>query len=371
MKKLFFLGALTVLCFAIASQAQAPSARVEGRITLKGAPAAGLQIALTNGTNGRSYKSKTDGHGAFDLVGVAAGANYTVEVFSPAGESLFKRTGVAVTAQDSPLSWNIDLSDPAHTNLGGTAPATSSAPKYTREQLETLKVEREKAQNMNTLITQAMNAMNARDFQSAIAPLQQLIQMDPGRYEYFQSLGEAQLNLGRYDEAIVSFDKGIRLASKTSPDPKNPATDSANIKGRTAAMLTNEGNAYLKLHKNHEAIAAYTQAAELDPNPATAYFNLCATQYNAANPEGALQACNKVIALDPNKADAYFIKGSLLVADSKTDATGRLIAPPGTAEALNKYLELQPDGPHANDVKQMLDAIGAKIETTYTQKKKK
>ena len=50
-----------------------------------------------------------------------------------------------------------------------------------------------------------------------------------------------------------------------------------------------------------------------------------------------------------------------------TIPTGRrpkLVAPPGTSDAFNKYLELAPDGPHANDVKAMLAAIGAKIETT-------
>ena len=57
--------------------------------------------------------------------------------------------------------------------------------------------------------------------------------------------------------------------------------------------------------------------------------------------------------------------------NSKQNKEGKLEAPPGTAEAFNKYLELQPDGPHANDVKEMLAYIGAKIETTYSTKKKK
>ena len=56
---------------------------------------------------------------------------------------------------------------------------------------------------------------------------------------------------------------------------------------------------------------------------------------------------------------------------SKLGKDGKLEAPAGTAEALNKYLELAPDGPHATDVKQMLTAIGAKIDTTYKEKKKK
>jgi len=86
---------------------------------------------------------------------------------------------------------------------------------------------------------------------------------------------------------------------------------------------------------------------------------------------GALDACGKAIAADPNKADAYFIKGSLLVGESKTDASGKMIAPPGAAEALKKYLALVPNGAHADDVKQMLSFIGTKPETTYKKGKGK
>jgi hypothetical protein len=35
--------------------------------------------------------------------------------------------------------------------------------------------------------------------------------------------------------------------------------------------------------------------------------------------------------------------------------------PPGTVEALKKYLELAPDGGHASDVKAMLEAAGVRI----------
>src|SRR5260370_21763164 len=86
--------------------------------------------------------------------------------------------------------------------------------------------------------------------------------------------------------------------------------------------------------------------------------------------EGAIADCDKAIAADPKKADAYFIKGSILLAESAPDAKGNVNAPAGTAEALKKYLELAPDGGHAEDVKQMLGFIGAKIETTYQGKKK-
>jgi hypothetical protein len=48
-----------------------------------------------------------------------------------------------------------------------------------------------------------------------------------------------------------------------------------------------------------------------------------------------------------------------------------MVAPDGTAEAFNKYLELQPNGPHAEDSKAMLASLGAPVETTYGTIKKK
>jgi hypothetical protein len=98
------------------------------------------------------------------------------------------------------------------------------------------------------------------------------------------------------------------------------------------------------------------EAAASDPNPGAAYFRLCATQYNIANLTRARISCEKAIAHDPNLADAYYVEASVLFVQAPiTD--GHMHFLPGTAEALKKYLELAPTGPHAKDVKDMLDMI--------------
>jgi len=243
--------------------------------------------------------------------------------------------------------------------------------KAAQEQREAIKKYNEKTTAMNALIPQALNAIKAKDWQNAIGPLQELIELDPTRWDFYSALGDAQLYLGKYDQAVETYEKGVHAAENDSAaEPQNPSSDPAKKKAGVSKMLTNEGNAYLKLHKTNEAVAAYTKAAEMDPNHALAYFNLCATQYNTGNAEGALPACNKAIAADPKKADAYFIKGSLLIAGSTVDKNGKVQAPPGTVEALNKYIELAPDGEHLSDVKAMLEYLGIKIETTDGNMKK-
>ena len=48
----------------------------------------------------------------------------------------------------------------------------------------------------------------------------------------------------------------------------------------------------------------------------------------------------------------------------------KTIAPPGTAEAFQKYLEMAPDGPNAQSAKDLLASIGSTVETSYGNKKK-
>jgi tetratricopeptide (TPR) repeat protein len=249
---------------------------------------------------------------------------------------------------------------------------SQSAPKYTKEQLEEFKEQNERAAAMNVLIQQAQTAISAKNWKDAVSPLQQLVAMDPNGWPFYSSLGDAQLNLGQYEQAIETYERGIQAAERTSAvDPTNPSGNTAAKKAGTAKMLTNTGNAYLKLRKNDEAVAAYTKAAAMEPNPAKAYFNLCATQYNIGNTEGALNACGKAIAADPNKADAYFIKGSALMAESTVTKDGKTLAPAGTVEALKKYLQLAPNGGHVADVRQMLDYLDGKSEADGDSQKSK
>jgi tetratricopeptide (TPR) repeat protein len=237
-----------------------------------------------------------------------------------------------------------------------TEQAKPGAPSH--ETIELIKATSAQATRMNELIVKANQAIEARDWRGVEDLTRKLIEEDPQGWRYYQPLGNAQLKLGEYADAIQTYDKALELISKEA-EPSSPER----ARERSAAeyvMLVSKGNCYLKLKKNDEAVAAYTKAAETSPNPALAYFNLCATQYNIGQVEGALGACEKAINADPQRADAYFIKASLLFAIAPIAKDRHIVAPPGMVDALKKYLELKPDGPHASDVKQMLEYVGGK-----------
>ena len=201
------------------------------------------------------------------------------------------------------------------------------------------------SENQNSLVAKAQAALDAKQWLDAEAALKQLSASEP-RWEYFEALGVAQFNQGHYADSLESHQRAIDLAGKTA----SPAA--------MAQIYTTIGNANLKLKKNDAAIAAYNKAAALDPNPAVPYFNLCAVMFNMGQPAAKTVAvCDKAIAADPKKANAYFIKGSSLYGEGAVDKSNKFVVPPGAVAALKQYLVLAPDGPHAQDVKQMLDAL--------------
>jgi tetratricopeptide (TPR) repeat protein len=233
-------------------------------------------------------------------------------------------------------------------------------------------IERAQTVELNGLIAQTNAAAQAKDWPQAKDLAGKLIAANdrlaaaypdnpsfPGAEpEYYKLLGDAHLNLREYKDAIAVDQKSATLNQALRDDGK----DSPELRKTMGAALTLEGNAWLKLGNNKEAIACYEKAAAFDSHPATAWFNICAVEYNAGNMNDAVAAADRCIALDPTKADAYFIKGSCLFGNGTVDASGKFVVSAEAMVALRKYLELAPNGNHADDVKQMLEATGVIVK---------
>lgn len=232
------------------------------------------------------------------------------------------------------------------------ASAASAAPTPATANVPLLKQQRADAVEQNDLITQLQAAQAAKDWPKAEGLAEKLIALDPDEWQYRQALADVRLHKGDYAGALEAYSAALAGAGKAKVTPT--------LHEAMALMYTNEGNALIKLKRDADAVKAYTQAAQLSAHPATAWFDVCAVRYNLGAVDLALAACDKAIAADPTKADAYFIKGSVLMGNSSIDAAGKTAAPPGAVEALQKYMQLAPNGPHAADVKQMLDYLRGK-----------
>jgi tetratricopeptide (TPR) repeat protein len=129
---------------------------------------------------------------------------------------------------------------------------------------------------------------------------------------------------------------------------------------------------YAMAGKMENATVETKKAAEL--NPATgskAYFNLGATLVNAGKAEEAISAFQKAIEIDPSNAEALYQLGISLMSKAQITPEGKTIPAPGTVEAFQKYLQLQPDGPNAATAKNMIEMLGATIETKFSADKEK
>ncbi len=201
-------------------------------------------------------------------------------------------------------------------------------------------------------------AMIAKDWPAALAAAQQLVDANATSANLFL-LGNAQLyattgksDTGPMETALATYDRALAAAEQEKPAEGQPDTA---WKDGVSRIYIGRGNALLRLKRNAEAIDSYNRSAELSSNPGLAYFNVCAVLYNIGDTANSAAACRKCVQADPTRANAWFVLGSDLFADASVVAHGKVSITEECRHALQKYLELAPDGPHAADVKAMLD----------------
>ena len=319
MKRNAIAFAVCLLLGTLAAWPQTVGMPVEGKVTQEGSPLPNVQVVLTNVDNGKSYKTKTDKSGAFSLLGVPYG-NFQVEVRGEKGEKLFtERTSIGSENAGTSASNILTIDIPKGAGEGGGL-SDPSAPKMTKEQIARIEADNKKIAGLNSLISESQSARQAQDWPKAENALKQLIAAAPDttRWDFYMFLGEAQSKQNKMEDATQTLGKGIQVAQSVASgsvpaNEKIPALTPAAAKTGMQRMLTAQGSAYLKLQKQDEAIASLKRAADLDPNSALAAYNLCGVEYNAQKYADAKPACNKYLQLEPAGPHAEEVKAFLAV----------------------------------------------------------
>jgi len=171
-------------------------------------------------------------------------------------------------------------------------------------------------------------------------------------------LGDAYDAAGRPDDAANAYRQAVVLKP-------------------TAAYYNNLGGILGRAGKIDDAMAAYAKSAELDPpNAAQAYRNAGITMYNAGKMKEAVEPLKKATELDPKSAQAWYLLGASLVGAMEYKKVGEkleVVVQPGTVEAYQKAVELDPNGPYGQQAKQGLEALAQMapgIDTKTKVKKK-
>ena len=367
---------ISLLAVVCVSQLEAQnSTTVKGACKdAEGKPIAGAQVEWLNTENGRKYDLKTNNKGEYFSLGIVPG-KYKVTL-SSSGKEIFHFSGVDVSLDEKELDFDMKKEQAATAQAAGMTPEQLKA-----QQEQAAKVAKENAniKGLNDKLAAAKQAADAGDFNTAVGTMAEATQMDPNRDLLWAKLGDYEESAASkstdsaekskdYADAVTDYEKAVDLKQKAidADSKKNPDE----VK-KLASYYNNLGQAQSKAGKIDDAAKSYNQAAQVDPSGAAQYyFNLGAIMTNSGKVDEALAAFDKSIAADPNRAEAYYWKGVNLLGKA-TLKGDKMVAPDGTAQAFNKYLELQPNGPYADPAKQMLASIGANVETQYGNKKGK
>jgi len=371
---------VSAMMLALPSRAQAPvvSAAIHGHVTNPaGMPLVPGSVKLTTDKDPNSpsanfaFEFPLDGNGDYKGTVTKAGS-YIAVVFQGTNHLDFMPVQIA-SGDDKTVDFDMSRKE----YLDKMSPAEKAALEEYKKNAAATLAANAKIGSLNAMLIQARADTTAGNYDSAIKAMTDATTAKPDEPILWETLGDAQLAQAnaaakvsktdatlpdKYAAAGTSYQKALSL--NTALAKPNP--------GLTAAANNQIGQVLGKQGKLKDASVAYEAAATADPTKAgTYYFNEAATLFNGNDMDGAAAAAQKAVVADPTKVEAYYIEGQALIVKATVDPkTNTISAPPECIAAYQKYLELAPTGPHAEEIKQILVGIGAPIKSTYKAPKK-
>jgi len=393
-------GGLFFLFCALAGFAQTTALEGEVKGT-DGAPLKGALIKIEREDIRGHYQVKTDKKGHYYYGGLPIGTykitlevdghdiDYVDKVHTRLGDPLdnnFDMQALAKKRQE--LNQAADTGQLTKEQARGMSPEEKAAFEKANKERSEMKAKNKEVNDAYNAGREAMKAgeaavMLARtkvgpdriaavrtasdQYGTAVTQLTKGTQLAPDQPAIWANLGDSEVALAKLQTGTDqenSLSRGIDAYKKA-----------LELKPDDASIHNNYGLALAQAKKFDEAEAELAKAAQLDPPSAGKYyFNLGALLTNNNQTEQAGAAFKKAIDADPKYADAQYQYGLYLISKAKLGADGKYEPVPGTREAFQAYIDLQPNGPNADSAKAMLSSLSGSVDTSYqnpSAKKKK
>ena len=363
------LAALFVMAAATIPDLISGRVAAQGKGTIAGAvkntdgvPWAGVTISIQPDAGGEEHTATTDANGKYKVADLPA-AMYVITV-KDKDETIFQVKARVAANSETPA--DINFKDPAvEAQLKRFKSEHAAANKFTQlkqhfdagntalVQAQTLRSQLNKAPAADRAGIQTqldpVSATAVSEFQQALAATSETDVNN--RASVMVKLGESYEAGGKYEDATKTYEQAVAV----KPD---------------AGVYNNLGNDYAKLNKIDEAKAAYAKSVELDPaNAKSAYLNSGITLYNTSHFKDAAEPLKKATELDPKNAEAWYLLGASLAGMMDYKQEGDKInvtLQPGTLEAYQKAVDLDPGGPwgkQASEGLEQLKQLGVGITT--------
>lgn len=368
------LSGLTLFCLSLPAFSQ--TSTIEGNVKdPDGKPLQGAVVNIDRTDIKGHYTVKTDKKGHYGYYGLPFAGVYDVSVVVD-GQTRDAIKGVKTGG--SPTEQDFNLKNPEQQAAANATEAERGMTKAQKEEFEKQAKAREaqiaKNKDLNDAYMAGRAALDAKMYDAAIESFTKCTTLDDKQIAVWSGLADAYVGAAGaksgadasalYDKGFEAFKKAIDLSGTLDPTQQ-------------AAYYNNYALALAKDKKIDDAKVNLDKAVMLDPMGAGKYYyNMGALLVNGAQGDASGDYFKKSITADPTYADAYYQYGVYLTSKASTDPSGKIVPAPGTIEALQKYLELKPDGPHAAEAKDLITGLGASVDTKFvnpsaTTKKKK
>jgi len=347
-----FLLVVSMAMFAVSAVAQNTTVVKGACKDENGKVIVGATVELRNYDDGKKITVKTNNKGEYTTIGATRGI-YKISLIGADGKLIFFLNNVPVNlATDNVYDFDV-------AKQRAEAEKQSGMTEEQRKANEKAKKDSDKIKGLNALLTLAAQQKNDKQYDQAVATMEQAAAQDETHDVVYASLADAYILDKKFPEAETAYNKAITIAPPTSKS--------------LGSYHSGLALALLKQGKTEPGIAECDKVVQLDPASAgQCYYNGGAVLTNMGKADEANVAFDKAIAADPTRADPYYQKGVNLLGKATLSKEGKMVPVPGTAEAFNKYLELAPNGPYAQASKDLLASIGAAVQTSFgTQKKGK
>jgi tetratricopeptide (TPR) repeat protein len=307
---------LTVVC-ATSSFSQSTGI-LRGQVTgPDGEGVPGVKIVITGQERPiRTFETETNEEGRYRMMGLRD-SPYEVTATTETA------TAMAVFTIRGGQNLTVDL------DLGASAAAATAA--LSEEDL----ANEARREELSASFEQGVAASAAGDYVEAIAQFEIAISIVDTCYSCYHNIGLANLELGQMDEAEVAFKQALELRADN------------------AASYTGLAGIYNAQRRFDEAAEMSAEAARLSGGGAgatdpVAVYNQGVIYWNAGNFPMAKEQFEQAVALDPNNADAHYqlAMASLNLGDMTS-----------AVEALEKYIEIAPDGQNADQARGMVQQL--------------